>query len=159
MMLNIVLTRIDDRLIHGQVITAWARTTSANRIIIIDDDVAQDPFIGKILRMAAPSNIKLDVASVDAAVHMLKEDGSESDKVIILVKKPSTVKDIIMGGVVIKELNVGGMGAARGRKKLYKNISVSQEEKDIFKDIMSAGTKVFIKIVPDDKEIDMNKLL
>ncbi|MBE6083621.1 MAG: PTS sugar transporter subunit IIB, partial [Tissierellaceae bacterium] len=56
-MANIVLTRIDDRLIHGQVMTAWVKQTKATRIIIIDDVVAKDDFMKKVLTMAAPPGI------------------------------------------------------------------------------------------------------
>ncbi|AYO31323.1 PTS mannose/fructose/sorbose transporter subunit IIB [Biomaibacter acetigenes] len=158
-MLNIVLTRIDDRLIHGQVMTAWVKYTQANRIIIVDDNVAQDPFMEKVLKMAAPPGIKVEVYDTQKAVAVLKGEGSPGEKVIVLAKHPKTIYALMEGGVGIKELNVGGMGAGAGRKLLYKNISASQEEREVFKNILSKGVAILIRIVPDDKGVEIKKFL
>ncbi|NLZ52423.1 MAG: PTS sugar transporter subunit IIB [Thermoanaerobacteraceae bacterium] len=158
-MLNIVLTRIDDRLIHGQVMTAWVKYTQANRIIIVDDGVAQDPFMEKVIKMAAPPGIKVEVYDVAKAIDVVKKDGNKDEKVIILVKYPKVVNALMEGGVEIKKLNVGGMGAGPGRKPLYKNISASPEEKEIFKKIIDLGVHVSLQIIPDDKEVELKKVL
>lgn len=158
-MLNIVLARIDDRLIHGQVMTAWVKYTQANRIIIVDDGVAQDPFMEKVLRMAAPPGIKVEVYDTQSAVAVLKGEGYPGENVIVLAKYPRTIYTLMEGGVGIKELNVGGMGASPGRKSLYRNISVSQEEREVFKKILSKGVTILIRIVPDDKGVEIKKFL
>lgn len=155
----IVLTRIDDRLIHGQVMTAWVKFTQANRIMIIDEGVAKDPFMVKVLKMAAPPGIKVDIYDVEQAVEVLKENDSTNEKIIILVKHPVVIETLLEKGIEIKKLNVGGMGAAPGRKTLYKNISISKEEREIFQRILDKGTNIFIQIVPDEKEVDIKKLL
>lgn len=157
-MLNIVLTRIDDRLIHGQVITAWSKITAATRIVVVDDGVAKDPFMAKVLKIAAPSTVKVEVYSIEEASGVLKGEDT-GEKVIVLVKYPATVLELVKLGVGIKELNVGGMGASKGRKSFYKNISVSQEEKDIFKELTNNGIDISIQIVPDAKKIDVAKLI
>lgn len=158
-MLNIVLTRIDDRLIHGQVMTAWVKSTLGNRIIIVDDSVASDSFMQKILKMAAPPGIKVEVYGVDDAAKVLTAEPSNNERVIILVKYPKTIESLIEKGVEIKELNVGGMAAGAGRKKFYRNISASDEEKEIFKKLLGKGVDIKIQIVPDDKSIELSKLL
>lgn len=155
----IVLTRIDDRLIHGQVMTAWVKFTQANRIMIIDEGVAKDPFMVKVLKMAAPPGIKVDIYDVEQAVEVLKENDSTNERIIILVKHPVVIETLLEKGIEIKKLNVGGMGAAPGRKTLYKNISISKEEREIFQRILDKGTNIFIQIVPDEKEVDIKKLL
>jgi len=158
-MKEIVLTRIDDRLIHGQVITAWVRVVKANKILIVDNDVYADSFLANVLKMAAPPGIEVIILDQTKAVEYLKEDGSNNDKIFILVKTPDTVYRLIQGGVSLKEVNLGGMGAKVGRKRFYKNISISDDEKETFKKIIESGTKVYIKIVPDDKEILVKDLL
>jgi PTS system mannose-specific IIB component len=158
-MLNVVLTRIDDRLIHGQVMAAWAKFTRANRIIIVDDMVADDPFMCKVLKMAAPPGMRVEVYNVQQAIDVINGDNSINDRVIILAKHPKTINLLLDGGVEIKELNVGGMAAGPGRKVLYKNVSASLEEKEVFKNIISKGTNVYIKIIPDDKEVDLKRYL
>ena len=84
-MLNIVLTRIDDRLIHGQVATAWSKVTNANRIIVVDDEVANDSFMEMVLKSATPSSLSVDVLTVNDALKVINSDDT-GERVIILVK-------------------------------------------------------------------------
>jgi len=156
---NIVLTRIDDRLIHGQVMTSWVKFTKADRIVIVDDGVANDPFMGDILKMAVPSGIDVDIYGIQKAVEMLKDEEKKDKNIIILAKTPKTIFALIQGGVDIQEINVGGIGAGPGRKSLYKNISASAEEKEIFKKILAMNKTVYMQIVPDDKRVEIEKYL
>ncbi|QAT39147.1 PTS sugar transporter subunit IIB [Clostridium sp. JN-9] len=160
-MLNIVLTRIDDRLIHGQVITAWSKVTKANRIIIVDDAVANDSFMVNVLKAAAPTSLKVEIFGTEEAVKVINggTNNGDAERVIILVKTPKTITKLVSQGVAIKEVNLGGMGATQGRKQLYKNISASEEERQAFKDLMDKGIDVSIKIVPDAKQVSIKKLL
>jgi PTS system mannose-specific IIB component len=158
-MQNFVLARIDDRLIHGQVMTAWVKYTQGNRIIIVDDGVAKDQFLIKIMKMAAPSGIKAEVYGIQEAISVLKEDAVPGEKVIILVNSPMTLYHLIQNGVALDKLNVGGMGACAGRKSLYKNISASAEEKEVFKKILDLGVRVTVQIVPDEKEVEISRYL
>ncbi|WP_416044726.1 PTS system mannose/fructose/N-acetylgalactosamine-transporter subunit IIB [Clostridium tyrobutyricum] len=157
-MLNIVLTRIDDRLIHGQVATAWSKVTKANRIIVVDDEVASDDFMEMVLKSAAPNSLSVDVLTVNDAIKVINSSDT-GEKVIILVKTPVTVLSLIKGGVAIKELNLGGIGAKQGRKQLYKNISISESERQAFKEIMDKNVNVFLQIVPDAKQIPLAKFI
>lgn len=156
---EIVLTRIDDRLIHGQVMTAWVKKTRADQILIIDDEVVKDSFMSEILKMSAPSGIDIVVLSVADAVDFVKNIPNEKHKVIILVKSPKVIKTLVDNGVTIEKLIIGGMGAREERKVLYKNISASPEERELLKEIIAAGVAVTIHIIPDQKEISVEKLL
>ena len=157
--MSILLTRIDDRLIHGQVMTAWVKNTSANRIIIVDDEVAKDSFMQEVLKMSAPSGIKVDIFNTKDAIEALKSTNSVKERLIIIVKVPQTIYTLIENGIEIKELNVGGMGAKPGRKPLYKNISASQEERECFQKIIDKNVNVFIQIIPDNKSINLKNSL
>lgn len=155
-MLNIVLTRIDDRLIHGQVVTAWAKVTKGNRIIVVDDAVAKDTFMAKIIKMAAPASFKIGIHTIAEAAQILKDEDTD-ERVIVLAKTPLTIDALIQKGVKIGELDLGGMGATKGRKQLYRNISISEEEKQCFKKLIDEGVHVVVQIVPDDSPKDIQK--
>ena len=86
-MKHIVWTRIDDRLIHGQVMTQWIQYTEANEVLIIDDGVAKDSFLQMVMKSSVPGKISLKVLSVKDAIGYLNEDGKH-EKIIILVKTP-----------------------------------------------------------------------
>lgn len=158
-MKEIVLTRIDDRLIHGQVMTSWLNYTGANKIMVIDDQTAGDPFMKTVLKNAVPSNVGLGLFTVSRAAARLKKGFKQGDKVIILVKYPDTVLSLIEEGVEFEHLNIGGMGAALGREKFYKNISATEEEKEILKKIIQSGCKTEIQIIAEDAKVDVSKLL
>lgn len=158
-MKEIVLTRIDDRLIHGQVMTSWLNYTSANKIMIVDDNVAKDTFMRGVLSTVIPANIALEILSVEDASNKIMSGFEPKERVIILVKFPKTVFAMMEKGVKLEKLNVGGMGVSAGRKKLYKNISASEEEKQIFKKIIEMGCNVTIQIIAEDKATDVSKLL
>lgn len=145
---QIVLARIDDRLIHGQVMTAWLQFTGGNHIVIVDDGTAGDEFTKAIMSMAVPSGIKLDILTVADGARLLLEDTS-ADKIIILVKEPQTYKKLLELGVPLTEVIIGGMGARKDRKTFYKNISASEEEIQTFRDLIGQGVKVKIHVIPD----------
>ncbi len=156
---EIVLTRIDDRLIHGQVMTAWVKKTKANQIIIVDDEVSKDEFMSEILKMSAPSGIEIVVLDKENAVSFLNDIPETKHRAIILVKSPLVIKYLMDEGVQFQHIIVGGMGAKENRTVLYKNISASEEERNIFKEIIHSGVKVTIHIIPDQKEVDLSKYL
>lgn len=157
---NIVLIRIDDRLIHGEVMTGWVKTTQANRIVIIDDFVSQDAFMKNVLEMVAPPDIEVDVYSIKQAESELMKDSPSGERTIVLVKSPLTLKTFVEKGELTREIIVGGMGIEPGRKTtLYRNISASKEELEAFKELVSRGIKVFIQVVPSDRKVGIESFL
>lgn len=158
-MKNIVLTRIDDRLIHGQVMTSWLNYTQANKIMVIDDEVSADPFMKNVLKSAVPSNIGLGVFSIERAVERLLKGFKDNDRVIILVKYPKTLYQLMKNGVNFEHINIGGMGANINRSKFYKNISASDEERKMLKEMIENNCKIEIRIIAEDSSIDVAKYI
>lgn len=157
-MKNIKLARVDDRLIHGQVMTAWVQYTGARHIVIIDDQTAADEFTSTIISMAVPKNIGLDILSVSDAAEFLKS-GEVDKPMILLAKYPDAFLQVIERGVPLEEVVVGGMGANKDRTKLYKNIAATDEERDIFKSMIDKGVHVRIQVIPDEKSVDIKTVL
>ena len=156
---NIVLTRIDDRLIHGQVMTSWLTNTGANKIMVVDDLVAEDEFMKAVLKSCVPEGVQLAVYSVEDAVARLQQGFAAQDRVIILVKYPKTLYDMMHRGIQFGGINIGGMAVNAGRRKFYKNIAASDEERQILKDMTAAGVRVEIQITAQDPVVDVAKLL
>lgn len=155
---HLALARIDDRLIHGQVMTAWAKVTLAKRIIIVDNKVAADDFMAEVIKMAAPSGMRVDVYSEDQAVKALTSS-KLTEETILLAKVPNTYKALIDRGVDIKSVNVGGMGMNANRKTLYKNIAVTEEERAILKEFIEKGIEVFIQVIPSEKAVNAKTII
>jgi Phosphotransferase system, mannose/fructose/N-acetylgalactosamine-specific component IIB len=154
---NLVLTRIDDRLIHGQVMTAWIKNKNADQVVIVDDGVAKDDFMINVLENAVPDNIAIGIFSKEDAVEFFSEPLEAPT--IILAKVPQTLEYLIDHGIDIPEIDLGGMGAKQGRERLYHTISTSPEENESFKRILSKGTDAFIQIMPQNDKVKLNELL
>ncbi len=158
-MRNIALTRIDDRLIHGQVVTAWVKQTNANQIVIVDDPLTKDMFMQRILRSAAPAGITVQVMSRENGAAWLKEDSPAGEGVIILVKGPEALEYLLDAGVKLPVIVLGGMGNKPGRKKFNKNVSASDEEVECLKRLEQKGSTVQFQLVPDEHPVPLSKML
>lgn len=157
-MSEIVLARIDDRLIHGQIMTSWLQYSGGNHIVIVDNGTAKDSFLQSIMKMSIPSGIKLSVFDEPKGADYLKKE-NKGDKILILTKTPETYLNLVNNGVNLSEIIVGGMGAKEGRTQFYKNISVSEAEKNTFKKLMDKGIKVKVQVVPSDQAKNVSELL
>jgi PTS system mannose-specific IIB component len=154
---NLVLVRIDDRLIHGQVVTAWIKYTNGNRILIIDDKLVNDRMMQRVLKAAAPLGISVDVLTITDAAVLLKEDSPSGECIIILVKTPDVLEKLADSGVELKKIILGGMGNNPQRKRYGKSFSASAEEVACIKRIMEKGIIAEIQMVPEDKPIKAEK--
>lgn len=153
-MRNIVLARVDDRLIHGEVVSVWTPSLSVNRIVIADDGVAADKFNSKVLKVLAPAGVKVNVYTVDEASEKMKTDGVKSEKVMILAKTPVTFLRMVEKGLDIKAVNLGGMGIRDERIPFIKNVACSPEEKDSIKQMLEKGVRVYYQLVPEQQIIE-----
>ena len=158
-MRNVVLIRIDDRLIHGQVVTGWVKKTDCKSILVVDDQVAKDVFMQRVLKAAAPPKMPVEAKSVADASEWLSQEGSAGERILILVKVPETIERMQERGLVFDEVILGGMASKAGRKKFNKNVSASEEEVACMKRIMERGTKMLFQLVPDETPVDVAKLV
>ena len=153
------LVRIDDRLIHGQVVAGWLRALGAQRIVIVDDATARDEFLREILTLAAPQGVPVEVYDVAAGAVRCIELAASPEPAIVLARSPRTILGLRQAGVPIDVVDLGGMGGGPGRKRIHKTISVSPDEIRDLKAIEQLGTRVEIQIVVDDRPIPLNALV
>lgn len=158
-MRNIVLSRIDERLIHGQVMTSWIKLASPTTVLVIDDASATNSFLKRILFAAAPKDVELLVMTTKEATDYLKEDSPVGERIFILTKVPKPFLEAIKNGVKIDEIILGNMGGAPGRKRFNKNINASDAELQDCKDIVATGTAIYCQMVPSDSKEDIKRLL
>jgi PTS system mannose-specific IIB component len=153
------LVRIDDRLIHGQVIAVWCKHRRFTNIVIVDDGVAADPFMQEVLGLAAPPNLQVDVFSIKDGIKALSENTSNWGTTMVLLKSPLAAKQLYDGGLEYNALNVGGIGSGPGRKNIFKNIAVSEEEITILKYLMDKGVEITLLTVPGEKSKSFSALV
>ncbi len=155
----IVLVRIDDRLIHGQVVEGWLKSIRANHIVIVSDDVARDRMQQTLLAMAVPSSIRVTSLSVDDAASMLKQDTFANERVLLLLSRPSDVMRLLERGVTLSSVNVGGMHFAPGKKQLLRNLCVDEDDVRAFACAVDRGVELEGRVLPSDDRIDVCEVL
>ena len=154
---NWSLVRIDDRLIHGQVIAVWCKSKTFTRIQIVDDVVAADPFMVDVLRLAAPAGLEVVAENVEQSVKSL-QDNPTPETTMILMKYPKTARQLYDAGITFSALNIGGMGMGPGRKNVFKNTSISKEEYDTLKSLQDDGIQITFLSVPGEKSKEFKDL-
>ncbi|WP_394873121.1 PTS system mannose/fructose/N-acetylgalactosamine-transporter subunit IIB [Clostridium butyricum] len=140
--------RIDDRLIHGQVATMWTNELGATRIMVINDEVANNDMQKSLLRMAAPPNVSTSIITKETAVKNISDGKYRGQKVFIVVKSPLDILYLLNNGLDIKEINVGNMSAKSNTEVIKTTISVTKEEKEAFKELIERGVEVTAIMTP-----------
>ena len=158
-MAQLTLVRIDDRLIHGQVVTAWLKSYDSDIIIVTDDGVAKDKFAQRVLKAAAPQGVAGGALSVADTLRFFKAPKYASKRVMIIVKGPEAVEGLVDGGVPIKRVILGGMGKKEGRESLNRNVSASPDEIACLKRLVEKGVAVEYALVPDDAPVPLSKIV
>jgi D-glucosaminate PTS system EIIB component len=158
-MAQIAFVRIDFRLIHGQVITRWLKQTNADRILVIDNKLAGDPFMSQVYVMAAPPGVQVEMISIEDAVAAWEKDKLGKGKLLVLFKTVKTALDIVEKGFPLEKLQVGGLGAGPGRKVVYNQITLDQKDADYLQLIQNKGTEVFFQTVPEETPASLEKII
>ena len=148
---NILLTRIDNRLIHGQVVCNWAGTVGANLIVVVDDETANSETEKNIMKLAA-SSLGFDSRffTVQHTIDVI-EKANADQKIFLVCKTPETLRKLIEGGVEIKKVNIGNMHFSEGKKKVSDKVYASDKEMDDLNFIKSKVDEIYIQDTPDFK--------
>ncbi len=156
---EIVHARIDYRLIHGQVITKWLKQCGANRIIIIDDALSKDAFLGQVYKMAAPTGVQVDIVSVKQAANLWASNKTVRGQIFILFKSVNMAKEAIDAGLKLSELQIGGLENTATRKVVHVGISMDKEDGEKLKVIQDGGTRVYFQTIPGEEIEELDEIL
>lgn len=155
----IVHTRIDDRLIHGQVATMWTNHLAATRIMVIDDQAATDTVLKMSLRMATPNGTALSVLPLARAVERLAANAYEGQRLFLIVKSPRTPAAMIRSGIAIATVNVGNLTFAPDKVKISNTVAVSSADIADFYDLAGLGVRITIQLSPTNPVEDFMSAL
>ena len=158
MALNILLTRIDNRLVHGQVGVTWTSSLGANLLVVVDDEAAQDKLQQQLMTMTAENaGVGIRFFTVEKTIKIIGK-ASDSQKIFIVCKNPGVVRKLIDGGVPIEKLNVGNMHPGEGKKQITKKVHVNSQEEEDIRYISSKGVHVFFQEVPEEPVYEISIL-
>ncbi len=155
----IVFTRIDDRLIHGQVVEGWVNYLKATCIMVADDTVASDAVQRSIMEMAVPQGLKVLIGRVDEICGRLRSAASDAERAILLFSRPVDVVRAIQEGMECSVLNIGGMHFVPGKRKLMEVLAVNESDLEAFREISDKGVKIDVQTVPNQRAIPLEKIL
>ncbi len=146
---NILLARIDNRLIHGQVVCLWAGAVGANLIVVADDETAESEVEQSVMRMAA-SSLGYDTRffTIQKTIDII-DKASDEQQILLICQTPKDLRRLLEGGVVIGEVNIGNMYYDEGDKKLTDKVAVSKEEMNDLNYIKKCVDKIYIQDTPD----------
>ncbi|MDI3359024.1 PTS galactosamine transporter subunit IIB [Lelliottia sp. V89_10] len=147
---NILLTRIDNRLVHGQVGVTWTSTIGANLLIVVDDEVANDEIQQKLMGITADTyGFGIRFFSIEKTIAII-EKAAPHQKIFLICRTPDIVRKLIEGGVPLKDVNVGNMHFSEGKKQISSKVYVDESDLDDLRFIKRSGVNLFIQDVPGD---------
>jgi len=152
----ISLIRIDDRLIHGQVMAVWVRTLGVTHILVIDDTTAADPFYRQVMQLAMPPTITLTISSIAGAAGHLSRAAADTARTLVLLSSVAAASAVFQR-YPFKELNVGGVGMSPGRKLIWRSIAISADEIAQLHSLHDAGVNVYLQMIPADQRVPLTE--
>lgn len=153
--MKISLARIDDRLIHFQIVTSWSKETQCERIIVVNDEVVADVIKKMLLEQVALPGVKSSVMGIDEAIRVFNDPKYADVNAMLLFTNPTDVLRMVEGGVPIKSINIGGMSFKQGKKQISFTISVNDQDIEAFKKLNENGIELEIRRIPLDSKIDL----
>ena len=157
--IKINLARIDSRLLHGQVATAWTPDSKANRIIVVSEAVAKDEMRKTLITQAAPPGVKANVVPIKKMIEVAKDPRFGETKALLLFETPQDALAAIEGGVPVETLNVGSMAHSTGKTMLNSVLSVNKDDVAAFEKLRDLGVKFDVRKVPNDSKSDLFALI
>lgn len=154
---NIVFSRIDSRLIHGQVATKWTTNYRVTHILVVDRASATDDFLSMMLRMAAPMGTSVVVATPEKAAEMYAKGELANGRWFCLFKDVENVAQAFDAGLKMESLDVGNLPMREGAKSVLRSISVTQKDIDMLRHCAEGGMEIYFQIFPGDPKLTLEK--
>ena len=155
----IKMTRVDHRLLHGQVAFTWIRQVGADCILIANDAVAKDELRMSVLRMAKPQGVKLVMKSVDDSIKALASGVTDKYNLFIITESIEDAWRLCKAVPAIRELNIDGVKVEDGKRQISEAVFVSDEECARIRELDAAGVHVFVQMTPSERSDEAMKLI
>lgn len=155
---TILMTRIDNRLVHGQVGVTWTSSLGANLLIVANDEAASDPVQQNLMDMVVADGVETRYFTLQKTIDIIHKAASRQ-KIFIVCKTPQDVLTLVKGGVPIKFVNVGNMHFSTHKKQIHKTVSVDEADIQAFNELEKLHIPCEIRRVPDESGEMISELL
>ncbi|EOH95428.1 PTS sugar transporter subunit IIB [Enterococcus pallens] len=155
----ILLTRVDHRLLHGQVAFSWTQTIGADCILIANNDVPTNEIRKTTIKLAKPQGVKLVIKNIEDSIAALKSGVTDKYKLFIVVESIADAYKLAEAYPEIKRINLGGIKAKDGSRSIGKSVNVVPEEEELLKQLVEKGMEIDIQQVPSEKKVKVTEVL
>jgi mannose/fructose/N-acetylgalactosamine-specific phosphotransferase system component IIB len=153
------LFRIDDRLIHGQVVVGWGQPLGLRFILLVDDSVAATDWEQELYRMAVPPGMEVRFSDVESAAKELPSFRDDRRPGMAITGDIATMRRLVDSSEIIKAVNVGGIHHGPGRVQKLRYVFLSPEEEGALRALAARGVEVTAQDLPTSREIPLAELL
>lgn len=157
--MSLVLVRVDDRLIHGQVTVAWGAALSPDRIVLANDEVAGSSWKREMYCAADSMGVAISVLCLSEFVTACVDDLWKGERVIAVVETPADLLELVKRDVAITAANIGGMHHASGKRELLPYVYVDDADVRALRELDSLGVRLEARDVPQGRPVDVGRLL
>jgi len=154
--MNLVLARIDDRLLHGQVIVGWGQRLQPDLILLANDEIAADPWQARVYAATVPPEVTVSVQGLGATAAALLDPGRAlpgHKRAFLLTGSPADMHALVSLGVAIERVNVGGMHFAPGKQEMLAGVYVNRQDLAAFRTLLGRGVRLAAQAVPGGREV------
>ena len=158
--MSVVLFRVDERLIHGQVVVGWGSQLHPQLIIVVDDELAASDWEQELYCLGLPPEVGTHFLSVQQARAALPGWLADAQRVIVLTRDVSTMGRLARGGLLHgAEVNIGGIHHAPGRREVLPYVFLSGTETQALRELADEGAQVSARDLPGSRRVDLGQLL
>ncbi len=155
--MSIVLVRLDDRLIHGQVVVGWGQALNADRILLIDDQVVQNEWERDLYRLGVPPGMEVEFVSAGASASVLESIAADPTRTIVVVADIETLAVACRSTEVVRKINVGGVHEGPGRTRRLRFVFLTEDEARRLRELAQEGIQVDAQDVPTAKAVPLTE--
>lgn len=158
--MSVVLYRVDERLIHGQVIVGWGAKLEPDRIIVVDDALAGSPWEQELYAVGVPVDVAAEFASVETAIERLPDWQERDERIMVLTRDIETMLRLAEnGGLEGTEVNIGGVHHAPGRTQVLRYVFLGDPERESLRALEAKGARVAARDVPGARRVGLDELV
>jgi mannose/fructose/N-acetylgalactosamine-specific phosphotransferase system component IIB len=158
--MSVTLFRIDERLIHGQVVVGWGAQTQPDRIVVVDDAIAASPWEQELYCLGLPATVAAEFAGVAEARRKLQSWIDGAERVVVLTRDAATMLALGTGGLLDGfDVNVGGLHHAPGRREVLPYVYLSGAEAAALRTLEEQGAAVSAQDLPGARRVPLQELL
>lgn len=156
--MNILLVRVDDRFIHGQILESWIPYLKAQSVVVVNDALACDHFQKTIMSMAIPDRIALRIVPLDEAQSLAHDKDLNEKRTLVIVSSIKDAYALYSKGFPFSRLNIGNNKGSDCAKQISYSVWIDKEDLAMLRKLMDKGVDVSLQSVPRERVIDMKSI-